>query len=372
MFQALHRSVGVISKPMRQSPPSPFPLPPKGGRGFGLFGRRAAHSLPLVLALLLPSLALAQEDFFAGKSMTMLCPSGAGAGYDFYARILAKHLPRFIPGNPQMVVRNMPGGGGVTMSNHLYNLAPKDGTTIAVMDQTVLLNEFLQEGINYKTANFTWIGRLAPALGLVMLYHTAPIHSLAEMKDQEIIFASSGKGSQTYMIPTLMRTLLGYKTRVVMGYEGAAQIYLAMERGEVQARTGTIEALLAGHPDWVETGKIRILAELSLEPQPSLPGLPMLTQLARNPDDRAVLDFIASFTALGFPYAAPPGIPPERALILRRAFDRAVASPELIAEMKRSSMTVGPATGEAMQELTARYSQLSPELLARTKRALEW
>jgi tripartite-type tricarboxylate transporter receptor subunit TctC len=271
-----------------------------------------------------------------------------------------------------MVVRNMPGGGGVTMSNHLYNLAPKDGTTIAVMDQTVLLNEFLQEGINYKTANFTWIGRLAPALALVMLYHTAPIHSLAEMKDQEIIFASSGKGSQTYMIPTLMRTLLGYKTRVVMGYEGAAQIYLAMERGEVQARTGTIEALLAGHPDWVETGKIRILAELSLEKQPSIPDLPMLTQLARNPEDRAVLDFIASFTALGFPYAAPPGIPPERAQILRRAFDQAVASPELIAEMKRSSMTVGPATGETMQALTARYSQLSPELLARTKRALEW
>src|SRR6185312_8838690 len=129
---------------------------------------------------------------------------------------------------------------------------------------------------------------------------------------------------------------------------------------------------LAGHPDWVETGKIRILAELSLEPQPSLPGLPMLTQLARNPDDRAVLDFIASFTALGFPYAAPPGIPPERARILRRAFDRAVASPELIAEMKRSSMTVGPATGETMQALTARYSQLSPELLVSTKRALEW
>src|SRR5205823_2387943 len=123
--------------------------------------------------------------------------------------------------------------------------------------------------------------------------------SLAEMKDKEIIFASSGKGSQTYMIPTLMRTLLGYKARVVMGYEGAAQIYLAMERGEVQARTGTIEALLAGHPDWLEQGKIRILAELSLEKQPSIANLPMLTALAHDGDSRAVLDFIASFTALG-------------------------------------------------------------------------
>src|SRR5262249_4191680 len=148
-------------------------------------------------SLLICSSAHAEDDFFAGKSMTMLCPSGAGAGYDFYARIMAKHLARFIPGNPQIVVRNMPGGGGVTMSNHLYNLAPKDGTTIAVMDQTVLLNEFLQEGANYKTEKFTWIGRLAPALGLVMLYQPGPITTLEQMKSQEAIFASSGKGSQT-------------------------------------------------------------------------------------------------------------------------------------------------------------------------------
>jgi tripartite-type tricarboxylate transporter receptor subunit TctC len=220
----------------------------------------------ICLALLTPfPLAAQEENFFAGKTLTMLVPSGAGAGYDFYGRIVARHLPRFLPGNPTVVVRNMPGGGGVTMSNYLYNIAPKDGTAIAVMDQTLLLNEFLQEGINYQTAKFTWIGRLAPALGLVMVYHTAPLQSLADMKTTEAIFASSGKGSQTYMIPTVMRTLLGYKTRVVMGYEGAAEIYLAMERGEVQGRTGTIEALLAAHADWIADHKVRILAELSLE-----------------------------------------------------------------------------------------------------------
>src|SRR5581483_11008785 len=177
MFQ-LPRCRSRISRSDGFGPPSHFPLPPKGGRGFAFLG-------PAIAAFLLTVSAHAQDDFFAGKSMTMLCPSGAGAGYDFYARILAKYLPRFIPGNPQIVVRNRPGGGGVTMSNHLYNLAPKDGTTFAAMDQTVLLNEFLQEGINYKTANFTWIGRLAPALGLVMLYHTAPITTLEQMKSQE-------------------------------------------------------------------------------------------------------------------------------------------------------------------------------------------
>jgi tripartite-type tricarboxylate transporter receptor subunit TctC len=325
------------------------------------------------VSLALPKGAMAQEDtFYKGKTINLLSHSAVGGSAGFYVRLIARYMPEHIAGKPNMIAQEMPGGGGKRLSNFLYNVAPKDGTSIGALNQTLGLDQILSDGAEYDTSKFNWIGRLAATTGLVMIYHTAPATTIEEMKTKEIIFAGSGKASQAYMIPTLMRNVLGLKTKVVIGYNGSGAIYLAMERGEVHARTGAVETILASHPDWLEKGIIKTPAELTLEDEPSLPGVISLRSLAKTDADRDILDLIASYTAIGIGYAAPPGLPPARVATLRRAFDATMKDERLLADIEKSKMELSTATGEHLQDVTKMFAHVSPELLERTKKALEW
>lgn len=334
----------------------------------------AAFAFAISVALAgIPAPAAGEEGFFEDKTITMVVPSAAGGSYDLYTRILARHFDRHVPGKPNIVVTNMPGAGGGRAAGYLYNKAPRDGTWLGLISQTAALFQLLRsEGTTYRAEEFGYIGRMASSNGVVAVWHTAPATTLEEAKSKEIIFGSSGKGSQTYITPTLMRNLLGYKFRVVLGYRGAAKTLLAMEQGEVHARTGSIEVFRAKHADWLRDGKVLILAEVGLEKNPDLPDVPLLTDLAKTPGDKEVVRLLSSYTALGYHFGGPPSIPKARLTALRTAFDAAMKDSGLIAEMKKRNLDLRPATGAAVEKIVHETVAASPALIARAKQVLDW
>ena len=314
---------------------------------------------------------LEKDPFFENKTLVVLVPSGSGGNLDYSARLLARYMPKYMPGRTTFIVQNMPGGGGMTLSNYLYNVAPKDGLSVGIVYQTAGLDQLLRTQARYDFGGFSWIGRISSSTSIVVLHETSPVRTLAGMKDKEAIFGSIGRSSQSTYVPTLLRTVLGYKTRVIYGYKGATEIFLAMERGEVNGRTGSLDSLMATQPQWLKEGHAFAVAELSLESAPCLPGLPLLRDLATTDRQRDILDFVASYTAFGVAFAAPPNIPANRLRILRRAFDAAVNDPDLKAELEQGRFAYDPKSGEDLQDLASRFSSATPELLTRVKAALE-
>lgn len=312
------------------------------------------------------------DPFFKGRQMIVTSPSAVGSSYDLYGRMLARHMGKHIAGAPTLTVQNMPGGGGMLQTNHLYNVAPKDGSTFGVMNQTVSLEQVLGDGAKYDIGKFGWIGRLKASTGLVMVYHTAPVKTLEDMKTIETIFGSNGKASQATMIPTLLRTVLGYKSKAILGYPGAADIFLAMERGEVQGRTGAIETITTTRPQWLEKKEVIFLTELSLEKEPSVPGIKLMRDLTDDPEKKAILDYVGAYTVFGATFAAPPDIPANRLEILRRAFDATMKDKDFLEEIEKNKIGFSPETGEYVQKVAQNFSAATPEFVEKVKKALEY
>jgi len=333
--------------------------------------KTTAITLGLFGAALCATAAEAQ-DFYKGKTVTIRVHTGPGGSNDFYARAFARYLPSHIPGAPSVVVQNMPGAGGKLLANHIYRIAPKDGTAIGSLNQTLGLDQLFSDGVEYDTGKFNWIARVVPTTGFVMVYHTAPTTTLEGMKTTELIFGAQGKGSQTYMTPIIMRTLLGLKTKAVLGYNSSPEIYLAMERGELHARTGAIETVLSSKPEWLADGTLKIIGELSLEKESSMPGVPLLTSLVKDDESRQIMELVASYTSLGISYALPPDVPADRVALMRKAFMDSMGDPQFAAELSKSKMEIKSATGEEIQALAVKFSGVSPDLVEKTKKALEW
>jgi tripartite-type tricarboxylate transporter receptor subunit TctC len=334
--------------------------------------RIVARCALIALMVALPQASHAADAFYKGKTIITLVSTGTGGSYDLIARTVSRYLPKYIDGAPSVIVQNMSGGGGKTMANYLYNIAPKDGTTIGILNQTVGLDQILSDNSYYSTAKFKWLGRVSTTTTLIMVYRNAPVHSLEEMKTTETLFAGQGKSSQTYMLPTLMRNLLGFKTKVVMGYASAPEIFAAMERGEVQGRTGDMNALVATHPQWATDGTIQFLGEFSFADKPSMPGLPLLMPMAPDAKSREILEMVGSFMEFGYPYAAPPGTPDDRLDTLRKALADVLKDPAFLADMKQLRMTVDPESADYLAKIAGKFNDVSPELLDRMRKALEW
>jgi tripartite-type tricarboxylate transporter receptor subunit TctC len=337
-----------------------------------LLSRMIARCAFISLMIVLPQAGHAAEPFYKGKTIITLVSTGPGGSYDLVARTVARYLPKYIEGAPAVIVQNMPGGGGKTMSNYLYNIAPKDGTTIGILNQTVGLDQILTSNSYYNTAKFKWLGRVSTTTTLIMVYKNAPVHSLEEMKTTKTLFAGQGKSSQTYMVPTLMHTLLGFKTKVVMGYDSAPEIFEAMERGEVDGRTGDMNALYATHPQWATDGTIQFLGEFSLADKPSIPGLPLLLPMAPDAKSREILEMVGSYMGFGYPYAAPPGTPSARLDTLRKALADVLKDPAFLAEMKRLRLSVDPASADYLASIASKFGDVSPDLLDGMRKALDW
>jgi tripartite-type tricarboxylate transporter receptor subunit TctC len=321
----------------------------------------------LAAATALPIQAGAQ-DFFAGKTMTIIVSTGAGGSYYQVAQSFSRHMPKYIPGNPTMIVKAMPGAGNVLATNFLHNIAPKDGTTIGTINNSIPLHQVLDgKGVHYDARNFNWLGSTGTYNSVAYVWHTAGIKTLQDVMKKEVILGGTGIGSSIVIYPTVMNNLLGTKFKIVLGYKSTMEIDIAMERGEVQARTGSYTALVSEHPDWLKDKKVVLLAQIGGRKDPQLPNVPLMTDFAKNDEDRQVMQLISSPIALGRPYLTPPGIPADRLAILQKAFDATLRDKGFLDEAKKMDIDIDPVSGAEIAQIVKDTINAPPAIIAKAK-----
>src|SRR6202790_1366743 len=315
---------------------------------------RSVHRAALALAAVLVALAPARADepFYRGKSISLIIASDTSGGYDTYGRLLARHLPRHLPGNPAIVPQNMPGAGGIRAANYLYSVAAKDGTVFGIFDQAMFLDQLLGiQGLRGDVRQFNWIGRLMSNSSVLFAWHTAAVQKIEDAFTHELIVAAPGSSSRLNW--TALNALAGTKLKLLTGYEGPASAKIAMERGEVEALSLPWGVLRAENSEWLREKKINLLLQTGLEKNAGLPDLPRMIDLAKNAEDRKLLEIFASPSLVGRSFAAPPGLAKERIDELRTAFMAVVKDPEFLAEVAKLSFDLDPLSGAELQDFFA-------------------
>jgi tripartite-type tricarboxylate transporter receptor subunit TctC len=300
--------------------------------------------------------------FYAGKQVNLYIGYSPGGGYDTYARMLARHIGKHIPGSPTVVPQNMPGAGSLTLANFLYNIAPKDGTALGTIGRGIAMEPLLGgTGTRFEATRFTWIGSMNNEVSVCASWHTSPIKTVEDMRTHELIVGGTGSGSDTDTFPVALTNLLGLKIRLISGYPGGNDVLLAMERGEVDGRCGwSWGSVVAVRSEWLAEDKVNILLQMALDKHPDLPDVPLVMDLARSDDERMAMELIFSRQVMGRPYLAPPGIPAARREALRRAFDATLTDPAFLADARRIDLELNPVTGEQVEALLTRIYGASP------------
>ena len=271
----------------------------------------AAAFLVAALAAPLPLRADEVSDFYDGRQVRLLIGYTAGGGYDTYARLLARHLGKHIPGNPTVVPQNMPGAGSLALANFLYNVAPKDGSVIGTFARGMAMEPLLSgEGTRFDASRFSWIGSLNNEVSVCVSWHSSDVRTMQDLQTRQLIVGGTGSGSDTDVFPTVIANLLEANIRLISGYPGGNDILLAMERGEVDGRCGwSWSTVLSRRPEWLAEGRINILAQLALQKHPDLPDVPLITEFADSEDELMAMELIFARQVMGRPYLAPPDIP---------------------------------------------------------------
>ena len=278
----------------------------------------------LIAALLLaPSLAHAQasvEAFYKSKPIDMHIGYPPGGSNDVYARILAQHMGKHIPGNPSIIVHNTPGAGSFVAVNQVFAVSPKDGSVIAIGAPTTAIDEKLgTQGVRFKTAQLNWIGRINSLVNIVMTWKTSPVKTIADAQQREATLAGTGAGSTVSIYPTVLNNVIGTKYKLVMGYRGSNEAMLAMERGETEGHSTSWEAVKAANPRWIAEKSINISVQFALKRHPELADVPTAVELGRNDAEKQLLAAVMAASEVGTAFFTTPGAPPERVEALRRA-----------------------------------------------------
>lgn len=329
-----------------------------------------------ILASGLASRAQADDvaDFYRGRNVQVIIGHEAGTGFDFYGRALGRHIGKHIPGNPTVVPQNMVGAVGLVAANWLYNLAPKDGAVLAIFAHTVPLEPMLGQGAGkFDPLKFTWIGNMDEAVGVCGVWHATGVTSFEGLLAKEILVGASGSGAAGpfSQSPLALRNLFGAKLRLVQGYKGSAEMKLALMRGEVQGICGLpLSTLRSEWKDLWSSGDYRLLLQLSREKHPALGNLPHVFDLARTAEERQTLDLVFGVQAMGRPFAAPPGIPAERAKALRTAFMTTMTDPVFVAEARAIQLDLKPMPGEELAALIAQFYAFPPAVIERARTAI--
>ena len=325
------------------------------------------------VALLPPTAgADAVSDFYKDNTITIVTATGAGSAYGLHGRLLADAIRTNIPGNPNVVMQFMPGGGGAKQANYLYNVAAKNGTVIGFPLKYVAVNQMLgRKGLKYDAAKFRYLGSLGPINSAVaILKDKAPAYSMEDVLKTEIIMGSTGKSSETYITPTLMNNMLGTKFKIVTGYRGMKGVDLAMERGEVHGRAGSWDSLKSGQSEWLDKNSVSIIALSGLARNWDLRNVPTLIELAKTDEQRAVLEFFGSGNAVGWLFMTPPSVPASRVAALRKAFDATMADQAYAAKVRARKLDLQPSTGAEVETIIRKTMSTSPALIKKVKAAM--
>jgi tripartite-type tricarboxylate transporter receptor subunit TctC len=315
----------------------------------------------------------AVEDFYKGKTVTVVTSTGVGGPFDLTARALARHMPRFIPGRPTMIVRNMPGGGHVLATNFMYQQAEKDGTVIATVNNSVPLHQVLGgQGVRYDARRFYWLGSTGTSNLMTVAWHTSGFTTMDDVMKRELVIGATGIGSGTFIYPNAMNIVLGTKFKIVMGYKSTAELDLAMERGEVAARAGaSLAGILQERPTWIEGNRVIVLNQIGDVRDPAFPQVPLMHELAKTPEQRQVLTLLSLPPALGRPFFTTPDVPAERAAALRRAFEATMKDEAFLKEARQLNLEMNPFGGERAAAIVNDTINVPVELVAKSKAILE-
>jgi tripartite-type tricarboxylate transporter receptor subunit TctC len=326
---------------------------------------RPVAALTTLLCLATAASADPIADFYKGRSVNWILSAGAGGGYASYAHAFAPFLSKHIPGNPNIVIQNMPGAGGIRAMLFLKNVAPKDGTTIGLVHSSVPFAPLYgTRGANFDPRQMNWIGSITSAFGICVSWAASGITRWEHMFERDFIVGGTGAGSQMETMPAMLKHLFGARVKVVSGYKGGNDVYLAMERGEVHGRCGgLVSSIKATRPDWFPQKKVAVPVQLARERDPEFPDSPALMEFVKDERTRQILELVLSPLEMDRPILAPPGTVPERLAALRAAFSAAMRDPAFHAEAKKQNIDINEISGERVAEVLRRAYAMPPEVI---------
>jgi tripartite-type tricarboxylate transporter receptor subunit TctC len=309
---------------------------------------------------------------FSGKSVSLVIGFGPGGGYDLWGRTVARHIGRHLPGKPSVVPQNMPGAGSYVAASHIYTAAPKDGTVFGIIARDAALGPLSgAPGARFDATRLSWLGTPTKEHNVCIAYHTAAVKSASELTGKELILGDTGPGTGTRSYPKVLNDLLGFKFKLVSGFRSSADVFLAMERGEVDGICESLDSVNQRKPEWIANKTVNVLLQAGDKPHPALKGVPFVLDLARNDEQRAVLEFLYAGQGIGRPFVAPPDLPPERLKMLRDGFTAMMTDPEFVADVHRSKLDLEPEDGEHLAALIRKIYATPKPIIERVSRLIQ-
>jgi tripartite-type tricarboxylate transporter receptor subunit TctC len=329
----------------------------------------AALTSPLIVA---PAAADPIEDFYRGKQIRIYIRASPGGNYDIYSRVLARHITRFIPGNPTVLPVNMPGGGGLVALNYVANAAPKDGTVLSMITQSFPMDQALGLDKNLKVdmRSLNWIGNMSNTNEFIFTPKASPTKTLEDAKLRETLIAATGMGSIVTQLAATYNNMLGTRFKIIYGYPSGPEMTLAMERGEVEGRSTSNPQVLGASKAEV-AAKYNFLIQVGMRKIPNYEEVPLLRELASNPEQQAIFDFLSKAVVIARPIVSNPGVPPERIAALRRAFDATLADPAFLEDAGKQNLEIGARGGEELQKIVADLIDTPAAVTERVARAIQ-
>jgi len=315
------------------------------------FHMTTIRMLPLAAALAISAFAGAAQAQGVGKVPTMIIGFGPGGGYDLWGRVVARHIGKFLPGSPNLVTQNMPGAGSYVAASWIYNIAPKDGSVIGIIARDAALGPLTgADGARFDATKMTWLGTPVTETNVCIANATSAVKSVDDLYTKELIIGDTGPGTGTRSYPLALNALLGMKFKLVSGFPSSSDVFLAMERGEVDGMCESLDSVIGKRPDWLATKKVRILFQGGAEPNPHVDA-PFVLDLAKTEAQKAEITFLYAGQGIGRPFVAPPNLPADKLKLLRDAFDKTMKDPEFIADAKRQKLDVEPKNGADLEHL---------------------
>jgi tripartite-type tricarboxylate transporter receptor subunit TctC len=309
---------------------------------------------------------------FAGKTVTLIIGFGAGGGYDLWGRLVARHIGRHLPGNPTVVPQNMPGAGSYVAASHIYAAAPKDGTVFAIIARDAALGPLSNApGARFDATKMSWLGSPTREHNVCIANSNAKVKTAHDLSTTQLIVGDTGPGTGTRSYPKVLNDILGYKFKIVSGFRSSADVFLAMERGEVEGICESLDSVNQRRPDWIPKKVVNVLLQAGAETHSELKGVPNVLSLVRNDEEKQVIEYTYAGQDIGRPFVAPPDMPPERLKMLREAFAATMKDPDFIADVKRNKFDLEPEDGDHLAALIAKIYTTPRSIIERVSNLIK-